>query len=155
MPASDADPCTYGLLLRELRMARGLSLYELADALDVSPAQVGGWELNLATPDPAQSQALRQVLVRSHATSEAVYDRKLERLALSRDAIAHVPPGSAPRDTTYWLAQARMLAETGHDMAAAASQMPKATASGKLSDIIDVFELIAICAKHVAASRRA
>ncbi|RYF12713.1 MAG: XRE family transcriptional regulator [Deltaproteobacteria bacterium] len=154
MPASDTDPCTYGLLLRELRMARGLSLYKLADALDVTPTEVGEWELELASPTRAQSQALYQVLVRNHATSETVYARKLERLALSRDAI-HSPSMSGPaRDATYWLTQARVLADVGSDMAAAASQMSKANALDKLSDMTCVFELISICTKHVAAMHR-
>lgn len=154
MPASQTDPCTYGLLLRELRMARGLSLHKLAEALASTPTQVGAWELGLSLPTADESKALYQVLVRNHATCDTVYNRKLERLALSRAAITTVPQTGPVRDAGYWLTQARMLAEMGHDMAAAASQMPKAAALDKLSDMTDVFELIGICAKHVAALQR-
>lgn len=148
------DACNYGLLLRELRMARGYSLYKLSELLQATPTQVGEWELGLTFPSQVQSQALYQVLVRSHATSDTVYQNKLDRLAQSRTEIANVAPAGVLRDGTYWLNQARLLAEIGYDMAAAASQMPKSVALDKLSDMTDVFDLIRICAKNVAASHR-
>jgi transcriptional regulator with XRE-family HTH domain len=48
--------------LRQLRIARGMTQLDLADALGLPPGLISSWEIGRATPAPAQLNAAMRVL---------------------------------------------------------------------------------------------
>jgi transcriptional regulator with XRE-family HTH domain len=139
MTCSASSSCCFGPLLRELRMARGLSLIDLAATVKMSPTALAEFELGARMPSDDERELLLGCIKRRDDTTTDTWRRHSQISTNLLDAVKKACGKGPLRDEQYWAGVAATLAESALGMAQAGTALGHETRNrfAELARVLD------------------